>query len=59
MNLKKSFLVLSILSLNLFNAKTKKKPLVSAITEKDLKTDMVIYLTIHISYILVETQKGQ
>lgn len=40
MNLKKSFLVLSILSLNLFNAQSYKKPLVSAITEKDLKTDM-------------------
>ena len=40
MNLKKSFLVLSILSLNLFNAQSYKKPLVSAITEKDLRTDM-------------------
>lgn len=40
MNLKKSFLLLSILSLNLFNAQSYKKPLVSAITEKDLRTDM-------------------
>ena len=40
MNLKKSFLILSILSLNLFNAQSYKKPLVSAITEKDLRTDM-------------------
>ena len=40
MNLKKSFLLLSILTLNIFNAQSYKKPLVSAITEKDLKTDM-------------------
>ena len=40
MNLKISFLVLSILSLNIFNAQSYKKPLVSAITEKDLRTDM-------------------
>ena len=40
MNLKKSFLLLSILTLNIFYAQSYKKPLVSAITEKDLKTDM-------------------
>lgn len=40
MNLKKSLLLLSFLALNIFNAQAYKKPLVSAIKESDLKTDM-------------------
>lgn len=40
MNLKKSLLLLSFLALNIFNAQSYKKPLVSAIKESDLRTDM-------------------